>query len=135
GPGGFPLACRARGSHPRVERLGATGTRGGGRQPREYLRATERLMIVLIDTNLLLRAQHHGHPHRLPAREAMARLIAAGNQLCIFAQIAVEFWVVGTRPASVNGFGWSAPQAAAALNGALRGLSVYPDPADLLARW
>ena len=59
-------------------------------------------MIVLVDTNILLRAQESAHAHYLAAIESIARLTAAGYELCVFAQIAAEFWVVATRPTNVK---------------------------------
>jgi predicted nucleic acid-binding protein len=38
------------------------------------------------------------------------QLLARNNQLYITSQNIIEFWVVATRPTTVNGFGWNIKQ-------------------------
>ena len=64
-------------------------------------------MIVLLDTNVLLRLDHVGHPHRPIAREAIERLLDEQHQPRILPQVLYEYWVVATRPAETNGLGFS----------------------------
>ena len=64
-------------------------------------------MIVLLDTNVLLRLDHVGHPHRQIAREAVERLLDEQHQPRILPQVLYEYWVVATRPAETNGLGFS----------------------------
>ncbi|WP_145247028.1 type II toxin-antitoxin system VapC family toxin [Aeoliella mucimassa] len=68
-------------------------------------------MIVLLDTNLLLRAMQPSHPDSGVARSAMHSLRAVGHQLCVVPQVVYEFWVVATRPTEVNGLGLSTERA------------------------
>ncbi len=91
--------------------------------------------MVLVDTNLLLRARQPDHPHHQPAVEAMARLAQEGYELGLCVQNVVEFWVVATRPLEANGFGWSAETTAQALAELLPEFTLHPDPPDLLERW
>jgi predicted nucleic acid-binding protein len=61
----------------------------------------------LVDTNVLLRvAEPHSVQH-LAAVEAVAKLISQKHELCLAPQGLAEFWVAATRPADVNGLGWS----------------------------
>jgi predicted nucleic acid-binding protein len=64
----------------------------------------------LLDTNILLRASDPAALSYTLATEAVARLLAQSNECVITAQVLVEFWVVATRPISVNGLGWSVEQ-------------------------
>lgn len=68
-------------------------------------------MIVLLDTNILLRLDHVGHAHRTVAREAIERLFDEEAQLRIVPQILYEYWVVATRPVEANGLGFTIDQA------------------------
>ena len=64
-------------------------------------------MSFLIDTNVLLRlADDRSSEHSL-AEAAVEHLLANNISLFISTQVLVEFWVVATRPDSVNGQGWS----------------------------
>ena len=64
-------------------------------------------MIVLLDTNVVLRLDHVGNPHRDVAREAIERLFDEQHQPRIVPQVLYEYWVVATRPAESNGLGFS----------------------------
>ena len=64
-------------------------------------------MSVLTDTNILLRRTQPDHPSHALAVESIARLLAAGEQVCFTLQNMSEFWNVATRPASNNGLGFS----------------------------
>lgn len=57
-------------------------------------------MTVLLDTNLLTRPLEPAHPHHKPAVDALAALLAAGEDVCIVPQNLYEFYVVATRPAA-----------------------------------
>lgn len=64
----------------------------------------------LLDTNVLLRMSDSTSPVNLLAGRAAATLLKQQNRLFITSQNIVEFWVVATRPAQVNGLGWSVQQ-------------------------
>lgn len=68
-------------------------------------------MLVLVDTNVLLRAMEPGHRHNFQAVTSLQFVKASGNELCLVPQIHYEFWVVATRPILQNGLGMT-PQAA-----------------------
>ncbi|MCK6624574.1 MAG: PIN domain-containing protein [Anaerolineae bacterium] len=60
----------------------------------------------LLDTNILLRiVQPEASSHR-QAVEAVASILARGDNLFITPQILIEFWAVATRPVDANGMGW-----------------------------
>ncbi|MBE9012259.1 type II toxin-antitoxin system VapC family toxin [Pseudanabaenaceae cyanobacterium LEGE 13415] len=65
----------------------------------------------LLDTNIVLRLSNPIDPQHILATDAIFRLIAQGHQCVITPQVLFEFWVVATRPTTVNGLGWTTEQA------------------------
>lgn len=61
----------------------------------------------LLDTNIILRAVQSSAPTHALAVEAVASILAKGDNIFITPQILIEFWAVATRPIDVNGLGWS----------------------------
>jgi hypothetical protein len=72
-------------------------------------------MAVLVDSNILLRSLHPGHPHSAIAENSVAALGLRNETLCIAPQILIEFWAVATRPRDDNGLGLAPDRAAAEL--------------------
>jgi predicted nucleic acid-binding protein len=68
-------------------------------------------MSVLVDTNVLLRRTQPNHEHHPAAMDSVARLLAAGETVCITSQNVAEFWNVITRPVANNGLGFSVSMA------------------------
>ena len=64
----------------------------------------------LLDTNVLLRSSDSNSPMQALADASVTLLLGRSDQLYITSQNSVEFWVVATRPATVNGLGWSVEQ-------------------------
>lgn len=64
----------------------------------------------LLDTNVILRFSNPSDGQHYLATEAVATLLRQGNECYLAAQILIELWVVATRPADVNGLGWSVEQ-------------------------
>lgn len=62
-------------------------------------------MQVLADTNILLRRIHRLHPQHQQAREAITRIVAGGDVICVTTQNLIECWTVCTRPIESNGLG------------------------------
>jgi len=92
-------------------------------------------MSFLIDTNVLLRLADDRSPEHRVAEAAVEYLLASNTSLFIGTQVLVEFWVVATRPDSVNGLGWSTATAAEAI-AALRGqFPLLAETPDVLDRW
>jgi predicted nucleic acid-binding protein len=68
-------------------------------------------MNYLVDTNILTRLAEPGHAMHQAALDAVKLLAAQGHKLHIVPQNVYEFWVVCTRPVSVNGMGKTAAEA------------------------
>lgn len=65
-------------------------------------------MMVLVDTNILLRLGHMGSPQQTIAQAAIERLFDDEHLLRTVPQVLYEYWVVATRPAEANGLGFTA---------------------------
>lgn len=65
-------------------------------------------MLVLVDTNVLLRLLSPSDPDHSTTRGAVDVLVARGDRLSYSPQNLVEFWSVCTRPSGKNGFGLTA---------------------------
>lgn len=61
----------------------------------------------LIDTNVVLRFCNASDSQHALAGSAISHLLATGNECYLTAQVLIELWVVATRPANVNGLGWT----------------------------
>jgi predicted nucleic acid-binding protein len=68
-------------------------------------------MNYLVDTNILTRLAEPGHVLHRQALDAVKRLVSEGHKLHAVPQNFYEFWVVCTRPTSVNGLGKTAAEA------------------------
>jgi predicted nucleic acid-binding protein len=99
--------------------------------------------MILVDTNLPLRIAQAGHPHRQPALDALALLTTRDQERFVIApQSLYEMYVVFTRPAAANGFGFDSRKACAEV-AATRGLfevlaetpQVYPTWEGLVAKY
>lgn len=72
-------------------------------------------MLVLVDSNVLLRVIEPRHSQHDSAVQTLRSLRAGGHELCVAPQIHYEFWVVATRPVALNGLGMTADEADSAL--------------------
>jgi predicted nucleic acid-binding protein len=90
---------------------------------------------IALDTNVVLRTASSADPEHARVRGFVEELTAVGDDLCIAPQVVYEYWVVATRPADVNGFGLSPPEARLSVDQVLRVFRLLRDPADLLSRW
>ncbi|MBV9950164.1 MAG: hypothetical protein JOZ69_25210 [Myxococcales bacterium] len=93
------------------------------------------MTVVALDTNILLRLVHTNAPEHADCRNAVRKLTEIGCTFAIATQIAVEFWVVATRPVNVNGLGWLPVMARAKLDQILTMVSVLPDSPQPFATW
>ena len=92
-------------------------------------------MRVVVDTNVILRATQLADPQHQTARSGLARLVGAGHELCLVPQILYEYWVVATRPISVNGLGLATAEAATKLAGLKASFRILRDERGLLEIW
>jgi predicted nucleic acid-binding protein len=68
-------------------------------------------MLILLDTNILLRSAKADDPHRPIVQAAVIKMIDADHQLTTVPQCCYEYFVVATRPVANNGLGLEPSQA------------------------
>lgn len=89
----------------------------------------------LLDTNVLLRMSDSTSPVNLLAGRAAATLLKQQNRLFIASQNIVEFWVVATRPAQVNGLGWSVQQTRTEIEQILSQFPLLEETPEIFPYW
>ncbi|MGO9108857.1 MAG: type II toxin-antitoxin system VapC family toxin [Thermoguttaceae bacterium] len=89
----------------------------------------------MVDTNVLLRVAEPHFAQHIAAVEAVARLISQNQEICLAPQVISEFWVVATRPTSVNGFGWSLETVELEIVRLLKQFPVLLETPQLFAEW
>lgn len=92
-------------------------------------------MSYLLDTNVLLRSLEVGHPHHVPARQAIERLARTSEQLFVAPQNLIEFWTVATRPTTARGLGLTTAQALSELATFEVGFAMTVDSPAVYAAW
>lgn len=92
-------------------------------------------MNLLIDTNVLLRWSHADDPAHAICQSAVRKLLSQGHDICVCAQVLIEYWVNATRPVALNGVGMEVTEAEANLADITTAFPVLPEPPDMAARW
>jgi predicted nucleic acid-binding protein len=89
----------------------------------------------LLDTNVVLRfANTLDARHSLVVR-AIGGLLEQNNECVVTAQVLIEFWVVATRPTTVNGFGWSVEETKASVDRLLYLFPLLEDCSEIFSTW
>lgn len=65
------------------------------------------MTAYLLDTNIILRFSNPSDAQHELVTNAVAAILAAGDECLLVPQVLIEMWVVATRPTDVNGLGWS----------------------------
>jgi predicted nucleic acid-binding protein len=92
-------------------------------------------MLVLFDTNVLLRIVEPEHAQSEVALAAVDQIEDLGHEPTIVPQVAYEFFAVATRPKSVNGLGLSANSAQSKLEELLFTMRLLRDERQIYERW
>ena len=92
-------------------------------------------MKYLIDTNVLLRWSAAGDPRYAECVGAVDDLTARGIDVCVCAQVLIEYWAASTRPEEANGLGLSPSDVDARLIQVDRIFTLLPEPPDIAQRW
>lgn len=92
-------------------------------------------MLVLADTNILLRAAKPDHSEHAPTLAALARLRGGGYEPVIVPQCCYEYYVVATRPVERNGLGLDPAEAEADLATCLRLFRLLKDERAVFDAW
>ena len=91
--------------------------------------------MILIDTNVLLRAAQTAHSHHAAALHALKTVRLRGYTPSIVPQIIYEYWVVATRPIDNNGLGMTTPAAETEVVRLLKQFHLLRDERAILERW
>lgn len=92
-------------------------------------------MLILTDTNILLRSLYPEHPHYAAAESALTTLRLRNDVLCIAPQNLIEFWTVATRPRDDNGLGMTPARVAGEIAMLRRFFRLLPSTPDVLEAW
>lgn len=92
-------------------------------------------MVVLVDTNVLLRAIQRDDALCEAGRRALTHLHRGNDQLCLTSENVREFWNVCTRPTDKNGLGMSTAGTERQLELLERYLYVLPDSPLTHSAW
>lgn len=65
------------------------------------------MTTYLLDTNIVLRFSNPSDGQHELVTNAVAAILATGDECLLVPQVLIEMWVVATRPTDVNGLGWS----------------------------
>ena len=92
-------------------------------------------MRVLIDTNILLRSAQPSHPLCSQATHVVSKLLRQKDAVFFCSQNIAEFWNVATRPAEVNGLGFSHEEALQEVASIESLLTLLPDIPAIYPVW
>lgn len=91
--------------------------------------------MILIDTNVLLRAAQPAHPQNSAAIAAVTAVRMRGYVPSIVPQVIYEYWVVATRSAAENGLGMTTAEAEADIAQLTRRFHVFRDERAIFDLW
>jgi len=91
--------------------------------------------MILLDTNILLRHASAADPLYAIADAAISVLKGRRQKLTIVPQNLYEFWSAATRPANVNGLGFSVAECITAVGRIKKLFHLKPDQPTLFAEW
>jgi predicted nucleic acid-binding protein len=89
----------------------------------------------LLDTNILLRLSNPSDAQHALVTTAVSRLLGQGDDCYVTAQVLVELWVVATRPADVNGLGWSSAQARGTIDQLVNQFPLAEENSQIFSAW
>lgn len=92
-------------------------------------------MKVLVDPNILLRIAQPNSISHANAAAALIQLSDAGHELCLVPQSIYEYWVVATRPATVNGLGLTIADVDLQIRDLLSRFTLLRDERGIFAHW
>lgn len=89
----------------------------------------------LLDTNIVLRLSNPSDDQHSLVTRAITALLVQSDECYLTAQVLIEFWVVATRPADVNGLGWSTEQTRYVIDQLLERFPVADETVQTLPIW
>ena len=92
-------------------------------------------MRFLLDTNVVLRAVNQDDPLYSTVSGAVQTLSVQGHELVLVPQVIYEFWSAASRPANVNGLGWSSSTVREVVEDLIREWTILLDTPEVFSRW
>ena len=92
-------------------------------------------MIILADTNTLLRMVERDHVDHQVTMSAIRSLLERGDTLSIVPQVIYEFWVVATRPEELNGLGMTVSEAVTEFDELFPFFRLFRDERSIFEHW
>lgn len=93
------------------------------------------MATYLLDTNIILRFSNPSDVQHVLVTEAVATLLAQGDECYLAPQVLVEAWVVATRPTGVNGLGWSTAYTREVVDELLKRFPLAEEVPQIFANW
>jgi predicted nucleic acid-binding protein len=91
--------------------------------------------MILIDTNVLLRAAQPSHTHFVSAKAAVKTARLRGYIPSVVPQVIYEYWVVATRSIAENGLGMTVAEAAGDVAKIMEQFHLFRDERAIFDRW
>ncbi|MBD2433161.1 MULTISPECIES: type II toxin-antitoxin system VapC family toxin [Fischerella] len=89
----------------------------------------------LLDTNIILRfTETHSSEYEI-INNAIFQILLQGGQCFITPQVLIEFWVVATRPVTVNGLGWTPEETERAVQMLINQFEWLEETPDIFRIW
>ena len=92
-------------------------------------------MRILIDANVLLRVAQPTIASHATSLAALTQLANADYDLCVVPQSIYEYWVVATRPVTVNGLGLTIQDVDQQIQDLLSRFTLLRDERGIFAHW
>lgn len=93
------------------------------------------MTTYLLDTNIILRFSNPSDGQHELVTNAVAALLAQGDECYLAAQVLIEMWVVATRPTDVNGLGWSTTYTRNVIDQLMQRFPIVEEGPQLFLTW
>ena len=93
------------------------------------------MTAYLLDTNIILRISNPSDLQHELVTNAVANILAQGDECYLASQILIEMWVVATRPTDVNGLGWSTTYTRNIIDQLMQRFPIIEEAPQLFTTW
>lgn len=93
------------------------------------------MTTYLLDTNIILRFSNPSDGQHELVANAVAAILANGDECYLAPQVLIEMWVVATRPTDVNGLGWSTTYTRNIIGQLMQRFPIAEEGPQLFPKW
>lgn len=93
------------------------------------------MINYLLDTNIILRFTDSDSAEYELINNVISQILVEGGQCLITAQVITEFWVVATRPITVNGLGWTVEKTEEAVQMLINQFDLLEETPAIFPQW